>query len=270
MPQLVKADLTAHGVGEDALIYCSNHPVLAHKLTKLRDKRTDCTIFRHILREVTFYLGYVFQNVWTLIPDIYIYLYMGNHQQTLRYCSRRYEATHDFDTKSKQIETPFASHDGSELATRVALVPILRAGLGMVEPMLDLIPQAKVHHIGMYRTKDSLLPIQYYNKLPKECQTDVAVILEPMIATAATIHATVSIVKFWGAKRIKILTAVASTQGLKEMYDKHPDVEIYVGAIDARVSDVGKVLPGMGDVGDRQFGTIDIDEAKANAKRARE
>ena len=139
-----------------------------------------------------------------------------------------YEATQDFSTRDKSISTPLGPHSGQELSTRVALIPILRAGLGMVDAMLDLLPNATVHHIGMYRSKDSLLPIQYYNKLPKKCDSDVAIVLEPMIATAGTINAVVSILKVWGVKRIKILSTIASVSGLEELHNTHPDVEVIV------------------------------------------
>ena len=144
-------DVTSYGLPQNIKVHMSTHPVLGHKLTKLRDERTDCNLFRHVLREVTFYLGY--------------------------------EATQDLETREKKISTPLGPHTGFEIATRVAIIPILRAGLGMVDAMLDLLPNATVHHIGMYRSKESLLPIQYYNKLPKECDSDVAIVLEPMIAT---------------------------------------------------------------------------------------
>ncbi|CAH0482560.1 unnamed protein product [Peronospora belbahrii] len=202
--------------------------VLRHKLTKLRDERTDSRIFRHLLREVTFYLGY--------------------------------DATDDLETIPMKIKTPKGDHQGAELSTLVALVPILRAGLGMVEPMLDVLPNATVHHIGMYRNKQSLLPVQYYNKLPKECNVDVAIILEPVIATAGTILATLAVLKTWGVQRIKIVSTIASKQGLQEVCDKNPDVEIFLAAIDDGLSEDGYILPGLGDAGDREFHTGKQDE----------
>uniref|UniRef100_K3WUJ9 uracil phosphoribosyltransferase n=1 Tax=Globisporangium ultimum (strain ATCC 200006 / CBS 805.95 / DAOM BR144) TaxID=431595 RepID=K3WUJ9_GLOUD len=201
----------------------AHHPVLHHKLTKLRDERTDSNLFRHVLREVTFYLGY--------------------------------EATYDLGTTPKKITTPIGEHEGAELSTRVAVVPILRAGLGMVDPMLDLLPNAVVHHIGMYRNKHSLLPVQYYNKLPKECNVDVAIVLEPVIATAGTIIATVAILKTWGVEKIKIVSTIASKQGLQDLFSKHPDVEVFLGAIDDALTEEGYIFPGLGDAGDREFQT---------------
>ncbi|TMW62898.1 hypothetical protein Poli38472_005516 [Pythium oligandrum] len=218
-----RVDNSEFGLPAEAKVWCTSHPVLLHKLTKLRDERTDSTVFRHLLREVTFYLGY--------------------------------EATYDLQTTPKAIKTPVGEHSGAELTTSVAVVPILRAGLGMVEPMLDLLPNAAVHHIGMYRNKHSLLPVQYYNKLPKQCDLDVAIVLEPVIATAGTIVATVAILKTWGVTKIKVISAVASKPGLQDLLSKHPEVEVIVAAIDEALTEEGYIFPGLGDAGDRQFQT---------------
>ncbi|TYZ60127.1 hypothetical protein PybrP1_005874 [[Pythium] brassicae (nom. inval.)] len=212
-----------YGLPPNTEVVLAKHPVLHHKLTKLRDERTDSNLFRHVLREVTFYLGY--------------------------------EATYDLETTPKAIKTPISAHEGAELTTKVAVVPILRAGLGMVEPMLDLLPNATVHHIGMYRNKHSLLPVQYYNKLPKECNVDVAIVLEPVIATAGTIIATVAILKTWGVPKIKIVSTIASKQGLQDLCAKHPDVQVFLGAIDDELTEEGYIYPGLGDAGDREFQT---------------
>ncbi|CEG36537.1 uracil phosphoribosyltransferase [Plasmopara halstedii] len=219
----MRVDNKKYGLAEESKVWCATHPVLRHKLTKLRDERTDCRAFRYLLREVTFYLGY--------------------------------DATDDLETIPKQIKTPKGDHQGAELSTNVALVPILRAGLGMVDPMLDILPNASVHHIGMYRNKQSLLPVQYYNKLPKECDVDVAIILEPVIATAGTIVATLAVLKTWGVKKIKVVSAIASKQGLQEVCAKNPGVEIFLAAIDDELSEDGYILPGLGDAGDREFHT---------------
>ncbi|KAG1704136.1 hypothetical protein DVH05_006147 [Phytophthora capsici] len=201
-----RVDNKKYGLAAESKVWCAAHPVLRHKLTKLRDERTDSRVFRQLLREVTFYLGY--------------------------------DATDDLDTTPKKIKTPKGDHEGAELSTSVAIVPILRAGLGMVEPMLDLLPNATVHHIGMYRNKQSLLPVQYYNKLPKECNVDIAIILEPVIATAGTILATLAVLKTWGVEKIKIVSTIASKQGLQEVCAKNPDVEIFLAAIDDGLTDV--------------------------------
>lgn len=218
-----RVDNKKYDLAPESRVWCGVHPVLRHKLTKLRDERTEPRVFRNLLREVTFYLGY--------------------------------DATDDLETVPKKIKTPCGDHNGAELTTSVALVPILRAGLGMVDPMLDLLPNATVHHIGMYRNKQSLLPVQYYNKLPKECNADVAIVLEPVIATAGTILATVAVLKTWGVPKIKIVSTIASKQGLKEVCAKNPDVEIYLGAIDDALTEEGYIMPGLGDAGDREFQT---------------
>ncbi|KAL3668702.1 hypothetical protein V7S43_005998 [Phytophthora oleae] len=218
-----RVDNKKYGLASESKVWCAAHPVLRHKLTKLRDERTDSRVFRQLLREVTFYLGY--------------------------------DATDDLETTPKKIKTPKGDHQGAELSTSVAIVPILRAGLGMVDPMLDLLPNATVHHIGMYRNKQSLLPVQYYNKLPKECNVDVAIILEPVIATAGTILATLAVLKTWGVEKIKIVSTIASKQGLQEVCAKNPDVEIFLAAIDDDLSEDGYILPGLGDAGDREFQT---------------
>ncbi|GLD95356.1 hypothetical protein PINS_up004000 [Pythium insidiosum] len=223
MKKETRVDNSKYGLPTDARVWCTLHPVLLHKLTKLRDERTDSNVFRHVLREVTFYLGY--------------------------------EATSDLEITQKQIQTPLGSHLGAELSTSVAVVPILRAGLGMVDAMLDLLPNAVVHHIGMYRNKHSLLPVQYYNKLPKQCNHRVAIVLEPVIATAGTIIATIAILKTWGIQQIKVISTIASKQGLQDLCSKHPDVEVYLAAIDDALTEDGYVFPGLGDAGDRQFQT---------------
>lgn len=227
---------------DNARVWMSTHPVLKHKLAKLRDQKTDCHVFRQVLREVTFYLGY--------------------------------EATEDLETKSKKIETTAGgTWDAAELSTRVSLVPILRSGLGMVDAMLELIPTANVHHIGMYRSKNAILPVQYYNRLPRECDCDTAIILEPCIATAATINATVTVLKTWGVRKIKIITVVASHNGLKQLLKVHPEVDVVTAAIDKELSESGEIIPGLGDTGDRQFGTFapfPTPSAPESRKRLRE
>lgn len=209
-------------------VHVSTHPVLKHKLTLLRDKTTDSHKFRELLKEITFYLGY--------------------------------EATASLTTHPVEVETPVGAGTGQKLAERIALVPILRAGLGMVDAMLDLVPSAKIHHIGMYREKLSLVPIVYYNRLPAKVQVDVAVLLEPMIATAGSINAGIEILKAWGAPKIKVMALVASKAGLQNLRDAHPDVEIVVGAVDDALTKDGYIVPGLGDVGDRLWGTVDHDK----------
>mmetsp|Transcript_14902 Transcript_14902/g.16129 ORF Transcript_14902/g.16129 Transcript_14902/m.16129 type:complete len:236 (-) Transcript_14902:137-844(-) len=205
-------------------VHAASHPLIAHKMTRLRDKKTSTGDFRRILKEVTFYLGY--------------------------------EATRDLKVASEVVSTPMdLEFTGSKLGEKVAIIPILRAGLGMSEGMLELIPQASVHHIGMYRSKDSLLPIQYYNRLPKNAQCDVAYVVDPCIATANTLHAVVQILKRWGAKRIVVIAAIGARAGVNRLAELHPSIDIFIGAIDDTLSEAGMILPGIGDAGDRQFGT---------------
>ncbi len=143
---------------------------------------------------------------------------------------------------------------------------VVRSGLPMADGVLELIPTAAVHHIGMYRTKDSLLPVQYYNRLPKHCNCDVAFIVDPCIATSNTLNAICSIVKKWGAKRIVVLAAIGSRDGVAKISEMHPDVEVHIAAIDETLSADGMILPGIGDSGDRSFGTSD----EVGKKRGRE
>ena len=140
---------------------------------------------------------------------------------------------------------------------------IVRSGLPMADGVLELIPTAEVHHIGMYRNKDSPLPVQYYNRLPKNCNCDVAFVLDPCIASSVTLNAVCAIVKKWGAKRIVVLAAVGSRVGVNKIAEMHPDVEVHIAAIDEQLSESGMILPGIGDSGDRSFGT----EAKVGSKR---
>ena len=215
-------------------------------MTLLRNRETSAQDFRRILKEITFYLGY--------------------------------EATHNLVTTREIITTPNnVEHAGVKLQERVAIIPVLRAGLGMADGMGELMPKAAVHHIGMFRAKESLLPMQYYNRLPKDEAADVAYICDPCIATSNTIQAVCSIVKRWGAGRIVVIATIASRSGVTKLMEAHPDVEVYVGEIDEVLSAEGMILPGIGDAGDRQFGTPCEDipsekaalEAEADHKRKR-
>lgn len=209
-------------------VHVSKHPVLAHKLSILRSSSTSPSSFRQALREITFHLGY--------------------------------EATSTLSTKDIPITVPGSNHIdhidaiGSRISDKVALIPILRSGLGMVDPMLELVGNATVHHIGMYRSK-SLMPVQYYNRLPKKCDVDVAYVMDPLIATSATIISVVSILKRWGVSEIHVISVIASKVGLSELLKHHPDVRVTIGTVDEELSADGNLLPGLGDCGDRLFGT---------------
>lgn len=204
-------------------IYPSQHPLVAHKLTRLRDKATKPKKFRELVRETAALLAY--------------------------------EATADLKLSPRTVETPLAQTDGFELREKIGLVPILRAGLGMVEGIWGLMPSAEVWHIGLYRDEKTLQPVEYYNKLPVEPTVSLCLILDPMLATGGSAVATVEVVKRWGVSRIKFVAMIASPEGIDAMQEAHPDVPIHLAAIDDRLNDIGYILPGLGDAGDRQFGT---------------
>ena len=205
-------------------LHVTAHPLIAHKLTLLRDRNTTHRDFRNLIHEITFFLGF--------------------------------EASRGLPVADKAVVTPNnVNAEGKKLSCKIAIIPILRAGLGMADAMSELIPGASVHHIGMYRAKTSLLPVQYYNRLPKDTVCDVAYIMDPCIATSNTIHAVVSIVKRWGAKRIVVISVIGSKDGVDKLLEKHPDIEVYISAVDSVLSESGMIIPGFGDAGDRQFGT---------------
>ena len=204
-------------------VVVSDHPLVQHKLTLLRDKSTDPTLFRQLVYELALLLCY--------------------------------EATRDITVKPKSIETPMGKMQGSELEEAIGLVPILRAGLGMVNGIWELLPSAEVWHIGLYRDEHTLRPVQYYNKLPVSPRVQVCLILDPMLATGGSATAVATLLKNWGAKRIKFVGLIAAPEGVEAMRTAHPDVPIYVGAVDERLNDIGFIVPGLGDAGDRQFGT---------------
>ncbi len=204
-------------------VYPSPHPLVAHKLSVLRDKNTDPKKFRELVREIAALLTY--------------------------------EATADLLVRPKLVQTPLALSQSSELLEKIGLVPILRAGLGMVEGAWDLMPSAEVWHIGLYRDERTLKPVQYYNKLPIEPRVSICLILDPMLATGGSAVATVDILKNWGVKKIKFVGIIGAPEGIELMQTHHPDVPIFLGAIDERLNERGYILPGLGDAGDRQFGT---------------
>jgi uracil phosphoribosyltransferase len=204
-------------------VFISSHPLVKHKLTLLRDKTTDPTRFRRLVHELA-----------TLL------------------C---YEATQDLSLTPKSVETPMGTAQGAELAESIGLIPILRAGLGMIDGVWDLMPVAEVWHIGLYRDEHTLQPVQYYNKLPVEPRVQVCLILDPMLATGGSAIATADLLREWGAKRIKFVGLIAAPEGIKALREAHPDVPIHIGAVDERLNEIGYIVPGLGDAGDRQFGT---------------
>ena len=204
-------------------VYVSSHPLVQHKLTLLRRVETEPKKFRELVREITQFLIY--------------------------------EATADLQLTDKPVETPLAPFAGKEIGDRIGLVPILRAGLGMVEPVLEMIPTVRVWHLGLYRDSKTLEPIAYYNKLPPQADVDLCLILDPMLATAGSASAAVDVLKEWGAQRIKFLGLIAAPEGVKRLREAHPDVPIHLAALDERLNDHAYIVPGLGDAGDRQFGT---------------
>jgi uracil phosphoribosyltransferase len=154
------------------------------------------------------------------------------------------------------INTPLEPMTGARLEPRLGLIPVLRAGLGMVDAMLELMPAAEVWHIGLYRDERTLQPVEYYNKLPDAATVQICLILDPMLATGGSAAATVDILKAWGAARIKQVSLIAAPEGIATLSAAHPDVEIHVGAVDRQLNDRGYIQPGLGDAGDRQFGTF--------------
>ena len=204
-------------------VQISSHPLIAHKLSKLRSVNTEPKKFRELVREIAALMAY--------------------------------EATADLLTEPTQVQTPLQMTSGLILKEKVGLVPILRAGLGMVEGFWELLPSAEVWHIGIYRDEHTLKPVEYYNKLPTEPTVSVCLILDPMLATGGSATATVDVLKRWGVKKIKFVGLIGAPEGIEALNRMHPEVPIHLAAVDERLNEHGYILPGLGDAGDRQFGT---------------
>jgi uracil phosphoribosyltransferase len=194
-----------------------------HKLAILRDERTEPKKFREVVRELSWLLGY--------------------------------EALADVGVRPLRVRTPIEETDAYELADRVGFVPILRAGLGMVDAMLELMPTGQVWHLGLFRDERTLRPVEYYNKLPDRATVDLCLILDPMLATGGSATAAIEVLKNWGAARIKLINLIAAPEGVAAVTAAHPDVEIHCAALDRQLNERGYIMPGLGDAGDRQFGT---------------
>lgn len=200
------------------------HPLIQHKLTLLRDKNTGVKEFRELVEELALLMGY--------------------------------EVTRNLTVEDTEVETPICSTKSKVIAgKKLGIVPILRAGLGMVDGMLRLIPAAKVGHIGLYRDPETLKPVEYYCKLPSDVAERDLIVLDPMLATGGSAVAAITFLKERGAKSIKLVNLIAAPEGIKTVVEAHPDVEIYVAAVDERLNDHGYIVPGLGDAGDRLFGT---------------
>ena len=204
-------------------LHVSKHPLLREKITRLRDEKTEPRQFRALVGEIA-----------TLLL---------------------YEATADLMVQETEVKTPLAMARGAKLAEPIGLVPVLRAGIGMVEAALELMPDAQVWHIGLFRDERTLKPIEYYNKLPSSATVSVCLVLDPMLATGGSATATIDILKKWGAKRVKYVGIIAAPEGALALSTAHPDVPIHVAALDERLNERGYIVPGLGDAGDRQFGT---------------
>ena len=204
-------------------LFVSEHPAVLHKLAILRDERTDSRKFRELVREISWLLGY--------------------------------EALADTALNEVEVRTPLEVTTGHELAERIGLVPILRAGLGMVDAFLELFPESQVWHLGLFRDERTLRPVEYYNKLPDQTTVDTCLILDPMLATGGSATTAIEVLKEWGAKHIKLVNLIAAPVGVAAVREAHPDVAVYCGSLDRQLNDKGYIQPGLGDAGDRQFGT---------------
>ena len=204
-------------------LHVSTPPLIRHKLAILRDKTTEPKKFRQLIREIAM----------MMLVD----------------------ATVDMPTVEISVETPMGPAKGQRMGARLGLVPVLRAGLGMVDGVLEMVPYAQVWHIGLYRDEHTLRPVEYYNKLPIQPTVDVCLVLDPMLATGGSASATIDILKRWGARTIKYLGLIGAPEGVARLHADHPDVPIYLAALDERLNENGYILPGLGDAGDRQFGT---------------
>lgn len=204
-------------------LHVSRHPAVLHKLAILRDESTEPKKFREVVRELSWLLGY--------------------------------EALADARVRPLTIRTPIEETVAAELDDRIGLVPILRAGLGMVDAMLELMPTAQVWHLGLFRDERTLRPVEYYNKLPDSASVDLCLILDPMLATGGSATAAIEVLKRWGAVRIKLVNLIAAPEGVAAVTEAHPDVHIHCAAIDRQLNEKGYIMPGLGDAGDRQFGT---------------
>ena len=206
-------------------VFVMDHPLIQHKLTFLRDKNTGSKEFRELVGEIAMLMCY--------------------------------EATRDLPLQEVHIETPMGEVTTKVIAGRkLAFVPILRAGLGMVEGVLEMVPAAKVGHIGLYRDHKTLQPVEYYNKLPQDITERDVIVLDPMLATGGSAIDAISIVKRSNPKSIKFMCIIAAPEGVKALSEAHPDVQIYCAAVDDHLNEIGYIVPGLGDAGDRIFGTL--------------
>lgn len=207
-----------------AQVHVLDHPLIQHKLSLIRDENTGAKDFRELVEEVAMLMAY--------------------------------EVTRDFPLQEVEVRTPVASMNAKMIAGRkVGLIPILRAGLGMIDGMLRLIPTAKVGHIGLYRDPESLKPVEYYCKLPTDVEERDLIVIDPMLATGGSASAAITFLKDRGARNIKLMCLIAAPEGIEAVHSLHDDVDIFVAAVDDHLNDHGYIIPGLGDAGDRLFGT---------------
>ena len=205
-------------------LHIVDHPLITHKLSIMRNKKTGSKDFRELLNEIAMLMGY--------------------------------ELTRDRPLEDITIETPITKTKAKMVSgKKLAIVPILRAGIGMVDGLLSLVPVAKVGHIGLYRDPETLEPVEYYCKLPADCGEREVFVVDPMLATGGSSVAAIRMLKDKGVKHIRFLCILAAPEGVKRMQEEHPDVDIYIGALDEKLNDHGYIVPGLGDAGDRIFGT---------------
>ncbi|NJD03164.1 MAG: uracil phosphoribosyltransferase [Ruminiclostridium sp.] len=205
-------------------VFILDHPLIQHKISLLRDKNTTVKEFRELVSEIAMLMGY--------------------------------EVTRNMPLKEVEIETPVGIAKTKVISgKKLGIVPILRAGLGMVDGMLNLLPMAKVGHIGLYRDPDTFLPVEYFCKLPVDAVEREIVILDPMLATGGSASAAISYIKAKGVSNIKLMCLIAAKAGIEKINMDHPDVEIYCASVDEKLNDQGYIIPGLGDAGDRLFGT---------------
>ena len=205
-------------------VHVFEHPLIQHKLTIMRQKDTGCKEFRELLDEISMLMVY--------------------------------EVTRDFPTEEVEIETPICSTKARVLAGKpIGIIPILRAGLSMVDGILELVPNAKVGHIGLYRDPETLKPVEYYCKLPEDAEHRQLIVLDPMLATGGSAAAAITFIKQRGCSNIRLVNLIAAPEGIAHIQKEHPDVDIYVAALDEKLNDHGYIIPGLGDAGDRLFGT---------------
>ena len=205
-------------------LFVMDHPLIQHKLSMIRDKRTSAKDFRELINEVSLLMAY--------------------------------EVTRDLPLEEVEIETPIQKCTCRVISGRmIAVVPVLRAGLGMVDGIMELMPAAKVGHIGVYRDPQTLNPVEYYCKLPVDIAERIVIVVDPMLATGGSASAAISFIKQRGCKKIKLMNLIAAPEGVARVQEEHPDVDIFVAAMDEKLNDHGYIIPGLGDAGDRLFGT---------------